>query len=144
MNRHFARAVAMQSLYEWDFNKKGDPLEILQRNCSNLETDVDQEFAAKIIKAYIKNEKFIDDTIAKAAPEWPFEQIALVDRNILRIAATELLYDDSMPPKVAINEAIELAKNYGGDNSSKFINGVLGTIYRNSDKYKPDAENKTE
>jgi len=144
MNRHFARAVAMQSLYEWDFNKKGDPIEILKRNCSNLETDVDEEFAEKIIEIYVKNEKTIDDAIAKAAPEWPFEQIALVDRNILRIATAELLYDSVVPPKVAINEAIELAKSYGGDNSSRFVNGVLGTIYRNSDKYNPDEDGNTE
>ncbi len=144
MNRHFARIVAMQSLYEWDFNKQGDPLEVLKRNCQNLESDIDEQFASKLIKLYRDNAERIDKLIADAAPEWTFEQIALVDRNILRIATAELIFDESVPPKVAINEAIELSKSYGGDNSSKFVNGVLGTIYRGSDKYDPSEDKKTE
>jgi len=141
MNRHFARVVAMQSLYEWDFNKSGDPLEIFIRNCMNLESDIDEEFASQLIKQYLDNAQQIDKTIADAAPEWPFEQIALVDRNILRIATAELLYNNAVPPKVAINEAIELSKSYGSDSSSKFVNGVLGTIYRNSEKYNTKEDN---
>jgi N utilization substance protein B len=140
MNRHFARIVAMQSLYEWDFKDDGDPLEILKRNCDNLQTKVDFEFASNLISLVTKHKDEIDERIAKAAPEWPFGQIALVDRNILRLAIAELIYDKTVPPKVVINEAIEMAKNYGGENTSKFINGVIGTIYRASDRYEPEND----
>lgn len=140
MNRHFARVVAMQSLYEWDFRHQGDPVDVLRRNCESLETKVDSEFATKIIKTVLEHKEAIDKQIAGAAPEWPFEQIALVDRNILRVAVAELIYDKEVPPKVAINEAIELAKSYGSETSSKFINGVLGTIYRKSDRYSKEDE----
>lgn len=140
MNRHFARVVAMQSLYEWDFRHQGDPIDVLKRNCESLETKVDEEFATKIIKTVLEHKDAIDRQISEAAPEWPFEQIALVDRNILRVAVAELIYDKEVPPKVAINEAIELAKSYGSETSSKFINGVLGTIYRKSDRYSKEDE----
>ena len=75
--------------------------------------------------------KEIDDIIVKAAPEWPLEQITIVDRNVLRLGLFELIYEnkEEVPPKVAINEAIELAKSFGGESSGKFINGVLGTVY---------------
>lgn len=130
----------MQSLYEWDFRGKDDPVKILYRNCDNLDTKVDKEFATKLLKLIIDNLGDIDETISQAAPEWPFDQIALVDRNILRIAVAELKFSKEVPPKVAINEAIEMAKTYGGDNSSKFVNGVLGTIFRVSDRYQ-EVEN---
>lgn len=133
MNRHFARVVAMQSLYEWDFRKEESPIEIFNRNCKNLDTEVDKEFATSLIKSVLDNKQKIDDLISKSASEWPFDQIALIDRNILRIATAEMLYNKDIPPKVAINEAVELAKSYGGDNSSRFVNGVLGSIYQDSD-----------
>ncbi|HOE74379.1 MAG TPA: transcription antitermination factor NusB [bacterium] len=132
MNRHFARIVAMQSLYEWDFRGESDPLTIFRRNCDTLQSKVDEDFVSKIINAVITHKKEIDDLIVKSAPEWPLQQIALVDRNILRIAVAELLYCEGVPPKVVINEAVELAKEYGSEASGKFVNGVLGTIYRNS------------
>ncbi len=138
MNRHFARVVAMQSLYEWDFRKEESPIEIFNRNCQNLDTEVDKDFALRLIRLIIANKQEIDDLIGESAPEWPFDQIALIDRNILRIATAEMLYSKQIPPKVAINEAVELAKSYGGDNSSRFVNGVLGSIYQNSDKYKKE------
>jgi len=144
MNRHFARIVAMQSLYEWDFRHDGNPISIFNRNCKNLDTPVDQDFAKCLIKLFLDHQGEIDELIGKAAPEWPFEQIALIDRNILRIGVAELLFDKEIPPKVAINESIELAKIYGGDNSSKFVNGVMGNIYRQSDRYVKDEDKKTE
>lgn len=90
------------------------------------------EFGWKILQGVAEHFTEIDTIIKKAAPEWPLEKIAIIDRNILRIGLYELLFanPDEVPPKVAINEAIELAKNYGGPNAARFINGVMGTIYR--------------
>jgi len=141
MNRHFARVVAMQSLYEWDFRDQGDPLEILRRNCDTLQSEVDEKFASKIIEKITEHQKEIDDLIAQSAPEWPLEQIALVDRNILRIAVAELLYSEDVPQKVVINESVELAKTYGSESSGKFVNGVLGTIYRARAGFSNEEEN---
>jgi N utilization substance protein B len=132
--RHLIRTVILQSLYEWDFYKgKHDIVAILDRNLAEFAPGIDEpEFAWKIMKGITEHMKDIDNIITKAAPEWPLDKIAIIDRNILRLGLSELLYADSseVPPKVAINEAIELAKNYGGPNAARFINGVLGTIYR--------------
>ena len=132
--RHLARTIVLQSLYEWDFyNQKSDLIGIVDRNLSELGQGMDEpDFVWRIVKGVIEHIAEIDKIIEKAAPEWPISQIPLIDRNILRIGLYELLYSnkDEVPPKVAINEAIEVAKNYGGINSPKFINGVLGTVYR--------------
>jgi N utilization substance protein B len=133
-SRHLSRQVAMQTLYEWDFRKgrEKDIQFIIKRNIAKFDQAVDQAFVEQIIQGVLKEMKIIDQMIEKAAPEWPLDQIAGVDRNILRIGIFELIYQnpDEVPPKVAINEAIELAKAYGGQSSGKFVNGVLGTIYR--------------
>ncbi|MDD5606489.1 MAG: transcription antitermination factor NusB [Candidatus Pacebacteria bacterium] len=133
-SRHLARSVVMQSLYEWDFyNKKKDLTIILERNTDEFAPGIeDKDFIWQLLTGIIQNISKIDKIIEKAAPEWPIEQISIVDRNVLRIGLYELLYEDKkeVPPKVAINEAIELAKNFGGENSGKFINGVLGTVYK--------------
>ena len=132
--RQLCRSVVLQSLYEWDFyNQKEDPHTVLERNLQDFAPGIDEpEFAKKILNGILDHQKEIDAVIAKAAPDWPIAQIAPIDRNALRIGLYELLYADrnEVPPKVAINEAIEIAKNYGGPNSGKFINGVLGTVYR--------------
>ncbi len=132
--RQLCRSIVLQSLYEWDFDKqKTDLISILERNLGEFGPGIDEpEFAWKILKGIVEHKKEIDDIIEKAAPEWPIDQIAIIDRNALRLGLYELLFADrnEVPPKVAINEAIEIAKNYGGPNSGKFINGVLGTIYR--------------
>lgn len=132
--RHLIRTVILQSLYEWDFyNQKKDLVAILDRNLAEFAPGIDEpEFAWKIMKGIAEHIKDIDNVITKAAPEWPLPKIAVIDRNILRIGLYELLYADpnEVPSKVAINEAIELAKNYGGPNGARFINGVLGTVYR--------------
>ncbi len=135
MNRHLSRIITMQSLYEWDFRHEGDPVEITERNIEFNGDKADQDFIFDIVKGVVKNSEEIDGLISKAAPEWPLEQISVVDKTILRLAIYELLYCSEVPPKVAINEAVELGKTFGGENSSKFINGVLGTLYRQSDKY---------
>jgi N utilization substance protein B len=134
-NRHLARSIAMQSLYEWDFKgKKTENLdEIVKKNIQEFAPGIeDDSFVYHLVKNTIKNQDKIDPLIEKCAPEWPLEQVTVVDRNILRLGIYELLFGsyDDVPPKVAINEAIELAKSFGGESSGRFVNGVLGTIYR--------------
>lgn len=141
--RHLIRTVILQSLYEWDFYKREhDVTQILERNLTEFAPGIDEpEFAWKILKGVVEHLEDIDEIIRKAAPEWPLDKISIVDRNILRIGLSELLYADpnEVPPKVAINESIEMAKNYGGPSSSKFVNGVLGTVFR---ELHPEAANK--
>lgn len=122
----------MQSLYEWDFNgKERTPLELLQQNLKEFAPDFEDEgFAESIIHGVMDHADEIDSAITKYAPEWPLEQITIVDRNVLRIGVYELTYCRDIPPKVAINEAIEVAKGFGGESSGRFVNGVLGAIYR--------------
>jgi len=134
-SRHFARSLALQSLYEWDFRegKRTELKKIANRNIQELgASSEDKQFIHKLIEGVLKYKPKIDKIIEKAAPEWPLEQITVVDRNVLRVGLYELLFGDrkQVPPKVAINEAIELAKSYGGESSGKFINGVLGTVYK--------------
>lgn len=134
-NRHLQRSIAMQSLFEWDFQGcKDENIEkIISHNVSEFAGGIkDFDFVNSLVNGTLKNKKEIDELIEKCAPEWPINQITIVDRNILRLGIYELMYGnyDEVPPKVAINEAIELAKTFGGQNSAKFVNGVLGTIYR--------------
>lgn len=138
-SRHVARSIVLQSLYEWDFNSdKNLNLEkILQKNIKEFGAGIEEiDFINNLTKGVSKHQPQIDKIIEKSAPEWPLDQITIVDRNVLRIGIYELLFGDKkeVPPKVAINEAIELAKNYGGESSGRFINGVLGTIYREMEK----------
>ena len=132
--RQLCRSIILQSLYEWDFGKQKEDISvILERNLKEFGPGIDEpEFAWKLLKGIIEHKKEIDAIIEKAAPDWPIEQIAIIDRNVLRAGLYELLFADrkEVPPKVAINEAIEIAKNYGGPNSGKFVNGVLGAVYR--------------
>lgn len=136
-NRHLGRIVALQSLYEYEFrvgseDSSVDIDEILGRNLDRYETAIqDKQFVIDLVKGVIAEQADLDDKIQPIAPDWPIEQIARIDRTVLRIGLYELLHLTSIvPPKVAINEAVELAKAFGSDNSSKFINGVLGTAYR--------------
>ncbi|MDD3498449.1 MAG: transcription antitermination factor NusB [Candidatus Moranbacteria bacterium] len=134
-NRHLQRSIAMQSLFEWDFNGRQEDhiLRVVDKNIKDLAVGIEEtDLILSLVEGVLKNQKDIDELIEQCAPEWPIEQITIVDRNILRIGIFELLYGnyDEVPPKVAINEAIELAKTFGGPNSAKFVNGVLGTIYR--------------
>lgn len=135
-NRHLGRIVALQTLYEYDFrvsseDSTADLDKILNRNVGRYkETIDDKTFIDKLVHDVDKNTKKLDGIIGPIAPEWPVEQIARIDKVVLRIALCELIVGDDVPPKVVINEAVELAKAFGGDNSSKFINGVLGTAFR--------------
>lgn len=132
--RHLIRSIVLQSLYEWDFyNKKEDFVKALERNIQEFGSGIDEpEFAWRLANGVIEHLKEIDEIIRKAAPQWPLEQLPVIDRNVLRIGLYELIYADraETPEKVAINEAIELAKNFGGESSGKFINGVMGTVYK--------------
>lgn len=136
-NRHLGRIVALQTLYELDFRSEADDDSfdlglVLKRNIARYESTVDDVFfIEKLVKGVVKHERALDDELRPLAPEWPLEQIARMDRVILRMGLYELRYDSGIPPKVVINEAVELAKAFGGDNSSKFINGVLGTALKN-------------
>ncbi len=135
-SRHLARSIAMQSLYEWDFyDKKNDLPAIVNRNLNEFGPgleEVNQNFVRNLAKGVAEHLPKLDAIIEKAAPEWPIDQINFTDRNVLRLGLYELLYSnkEEVPPKVAINEAIELAKNFSGESSGRFINGVLGTVYR--------------
>lgn len=133
-SRHLSRSIAMQSLYEWDFSeKKADLEKIVERNIQEFGPGLeDKSFTWQLVTGIVQHIKEIDKIIEKAAPQWPIDQISIIDRNVLRMGLYELLYEDktAVPPKVAINEAIELAKSFGGENSGKFINGVLGTVYK--------------
>lgn len=133
-SRHLSRSIAMQSLYEWDFaGKQGNLKKIIDRNLDEFGPGLeDKKFAHTLVAGVIDNIAQLDKIIEKAAPEWPIDQITIVDRNVLRLGLYELLYadKDEVPPKVAINEAIELAKNFSGESSGKFVNGVLGTVFR--------------
>ena len=139
----------MQSLFEWDFSgrDKSKIDSIIKRNVEQFAPGLeDSVFVEALIKGVIKKQKKIDSIIEKAAPEWPLDQIAAVDRNVLRIGLFELLFGNKkeVPNKVAINEAIELAKTFGGDSSGKFVNGVLGTVYREMGGEEEDEKKEKE
>ncbi len=132
-NRHLSRTIAMQSLYEWDFlgHPEGRLQEIIDYNKKEFAPDFDDAgYITKTVKDVLDKQTEIDETIARFAPDWPLEQMTTIDRNVLRIGVFELLYADAIPSKVAINEAIEMAKSFGGDASGRFVNGVLGAVYK--------------
>ncbi|MCL2451522.1 transcription antitermination factor NusB [Candidatus Saccharibacteria bacterium] len=136
-NRHLGRIIALQTLYEYDFrtslgDDSADLDEILARSLERYDEKVgDKAFVEKLTRGVAKTAKDLDAQLAPVAPEWPLNQIALVDHEILRMAVYELTKMSKItPPKVAINEAVELAKSFGSENSSRFVNGVLGTLWR--------------
>lgn len=147
-NRHLGRIVALQTLYEYEFriqsnDESADVKGILHRNLERYEEAIgDTGFVEAIVNGVIGEQESLDGTIRPVAPDWPIEQIARIDRTILRMGVFELLHKaDIVPPKVAINEAVELAKAFGSDNSSKFVNGVLGTVYRSRTEDAEGADN---
>lgn len=135
-NRHLGRIIALQTLYEQDFRlSAGDTnidLEaVLARNVGRYEGTVeDKDFVARVVRGVDARAAELDTVLQPIAPEWPIDQIARMDRVILRMGLHELTYELDVPPKVVINEAVELAKAFGSENSSKFVNGVLGTVLR--------------
>jgi transcription antitermination protein NusB len=152
-NRHLSRSIVLQTLFECDFlskDKEGGGLsnhdeikEALKRNLKEFAPGLEDDlFVFNLIDEILRKRVKIDEIIVKAAPDWPIDKISVVDRNILRIGLTELLFGDKLqvPPKVAINEAIELGKTFGGENSGKFVNGVLGAVYKEMGE--PDKEHQ--
>jgi len=131
-NRHLARTLVLQSLFQWDFNEQQENIKkLLEMNRGEFAPDFDdQGFSENLLTRLVEKLPEIDKLISQYAPEWPIDQITPIDRNVLRIGIYELKYAQDIPPKVAINESIELAKTYSGGSSGKFINGVLGSIYK--------------
>ncbi|MGH7233903.1 MAG: transcription antitermination factor NusB [Candidatus Saccharimonadales bacterium] len=149
-NRHLGRIVVLQTLYEYDFrteagDSKLDLKEVVDRNISRYaDTVEDTDFIWKLVLGIVKSAPDLDNELQPVAPEWPIDQIARMDRLVLRIGLWELKNESDVPPKVAINEAVELAKAFGGENSSRFVNGVLGTLLRqSSDTPKAKSSKKT-
>ncbi len=147
-SRHLSRSIAMQSLYEWDFSlQQRDLKKIVERNIEEFGSGLeDYGFIWQLVTGVIQHLKEINNIIEKAAPQWPIDQINIVDRNVLRIGLYELLFGDknAVPSKVAINEAIELAKGFGGESSGRFVNGVLGTVFKEAGNIEGESldENK--
>lgn len=146
-NRHLSRSVILQTLFEWDFKGKpdSDVEDILKRNSEEFAPGLeDLPFMQTLTMNVVRKKDLVDEIIAKAAPEWPIDKINAVDRNILRMGLAELLFGDhnEVPPKVSINEAIELAKTFGSDSSSRFINGVLGAVYKELGEPGKDQKSK--
>lgn len=135
-NRHLGRIIALQTLYEQEFRTAADDTnfqldEVLTRNINRYKEMVDDtSFIEELVRGVLSHQVELDAILQPVAPEWPLDQIARMDRSVLRIGLYELKYESDVPPKVVINEAVELAKAFGGDNSSKFINGVLGTVLK--------------
>jgi N utilization substance protein B len=131
-NRHLLRTIALQSLFEWDFhNRQGSLDEILDRVTKEFSPNTDgTEFAKELLDGVVGKIDELDAVIVKYAPEWPIEQITIIDRNVLRLGVFELTYLKDTPAKVAINEAVEMGKRFGGESSGKFVNGVLGALYK--------------
>lgn len=147
-NRHLGRIIALQTLYEEEFRREaGDSdfvlADVLERNIQRYADMVDDlAFIDRLVKGVLAKAPELDATLQPIAPEWPIDQIARMDRLVLRIGLYELMYETDVPPKVVINEAVELAKAFGGENSSKFINGVLGTVLRQRTEDSPEEAAK--
>lgn len=146
--RHLARSIVMQTLYQWDFrgNPTSDIPAIIDQNMEEFGLGLEdtKDFIKKTVDGVVENQKEIDEDMVKYAPHWPLDQMTLIDRNILRLGIYELKFNNKeIPPKVAINEAIELAKTYGGPSSGKFVNGILGAMYKKMDSgQKEDSKKK--
>ena len=140
--RHQSRMAAVQILYEWDLKEKKESLEDIFNHFFEInQIKIDPNFVKDLIHGVEKNIEEIDKLIEKTAPEWPIEQIAVIDKTILRLGIYELLFAKEVPPKAVINEAVELGKEFGSENSGKFVNGVLGTLYR--EKVEPNLNKES-
>lgn len=145
-NRHLSRTIAMQSLFEWDFHERKEDLKnIIKNNLQQFGGSLeDTEFVYALAEGVAANVAALDEVIVKTAPEWPIDQVTLVDRSLLRLGIYELMFLKDVPPKVAINEAVELAKTYGGESSGKFLNGVLGTLYKEMGLSEEESQTKAQ
>jgi N utilization substance protein B len=126
--RHKARVTALQALYEIDSVGR-EPASVIDRLAAEAELAEDNAaFARELVTGVTSRLADLDASIRKYAPAWPVDQIAVIDRNILRLAIFEILFDNKVPVKVAVSEAVELAKAFGSETSGKFVNGVLGSV----------------
>lgn len=147
-NRHLGRIIALQTLYEEEFRIECQDndfrlKDVLERNIRRYAEMVDDHaFIEGLVEGVDAHKAELDAVLQPIAPDWPIEQIARMDRIVLRIGAYELVYGTDVPPKVVINEAVELAKGFGGENSSKFVNGVLGTLLRQREGGEATSDNK--
>jgi N utilization substance protein B len=142
--RRQARIIALQTLYEYDIAQH-TPLEVLQRHAEerHLQPKV-VDYAQELVLGVCEHLTAIDAHIQSAAREWPLQQMARIDKNILRLAIYEILFNNTVPAKAAINEAVELAKTFGSDTSSRFVNGVLGTIFNRAQQQRPISKAESE
>ncbi len=138
MSRHQSRVVVMQSVYQWRFeDKESGIIDIAKENLdTHPSKNLEEDYVSKSVSEIVENIDQIDETIRIAAPDWPLEKIDNIDLAILTVGVYELLFREDIPPKVAIDEAVELGKEFGGENTASFINGVLGTVFRASDRHK--------
>ncbi len=142
-NRHLSRTIAMQTLYEWDFNHRSQKLlDLINDNTKQYAEGLEEtNFIEQLVRGVTKNLPEIDAKIEKYAPEWPIDKITIIDRNVLRLGLYELFFEtEKVPPKVIINEAIEMAKTFGGSSSGKFVNGVLGAVYHDLESNKDERD----
>lgn len=141
-NRHLSRTVAMQTLYEWDFNHRSQKLtDLVENNIKEYAAGLeDVEFIKNLVRGVTKNLAEIDEKMVQYAPEWPLEKITFIDRNILRLGIYEMCWVKEVPPKVVINEAVEMAKTFSGSSAGKFVNGVLGAIFKTEGEEKQKEE----
>ncbi len=146
-NRHLLRTIALQSLFEWDFHDQSGNLDEIFDRVSNefapmtADHTEDNNFAKELLDGVVANQQAIDEIIVQNAPEWPIAQITIIDRNVLRLGIYEMMFIKDTPARVVINEAVEMGKRFGGDSSGKFVNGVLGALYKN---LPPEEINDTE
>lgn len=140
-SRHLSRTVAMQTLYEWEFGGGQDNIEnLIEKNLGQFAQGVeDKNFTYELVRGVVAHIDEIDKIIGEVAPEWPVAQIGSVDRNVLRVGIYELVFAKEVPPKVVINEAVEVGKTFGGESSGKFVNGVLGTLFKKINKEQSSA-----
>ncbi len=137
-----ARECALQILYQIDIRK--DPPEKLIAefwDAEEIESEV-RDFAEALVKGAVTNTKKIDEVISKCASNWKLSRMAVIDRNVLRLAAYELLFCEDIPPKVSINEAVDLAKKFGDMESGKFVNGILDRINKDGAGHAPNKIHK--
>ena len=140
MHRRQARSIALQTLFESDAVNH-DPQEVVERHIETADAPPDAaQFARLLVNGVTGKRTRLDELIATSAPNWPMDQMAKVDKNILRLAIFEILFNNDVPTRAAINEAIELAKNFGSESSSRFVNGVLGAIVTQQKEPKAEAD----
>jgi len=140
--RHLARTCVMQTIFETEFHG-GNPRDVLERTLQEFAPKLTEtKFAYDTLKGVLANQKKLLKMIGKYAPQWPVDKIAAVDRAVLEIGVYEIVFSKEIPPVVAINEAVEIAKHFGDDNSPKFINGVLSHVMKDYNKKKKSAKIK--